>query len=52
MRTPSPTTKLLADMLASEAATERVFSAQPVVQETESAGTDLEDEPYGGLLMC
>ena len=43
MQTPSPTTKLLAGMLASEAAAERVFSAQPVVQEAEAAGTDLED---------
>ena len=51
MQTPSPTTKLLASMLASEAAAERVFSAQPVVQEAEAAGKDLEDEAYGGLLL-
>ena len=51
MQTPSPTTKLLAGMLASEAAAERVFSAQPVVQEAEAAGKDLEDEAYGGLLL-
>ena len=51
MQTPSPTTELLAGMLASEAAAERVFSAQPVVQEAEAAGTDLEDEAYGGLLL-
>ena len=38
-------------MPASEAAAERVFSAQPVVQETESASTDLKDEAYGGLLL-
>ena len=50
MQTPSPTTKLLAG-IASEAAAERVFSAQPVVQETESAGTDLKDDAYGGLLL-
>ena len=43
MQTPSPTMKLLAGMLASEAAAERVFSAQPVVQEAETAGTDLKD---------
>eukprot|EP00964_Phaeocystis_antarctica_P011735 scaffold6473_cov76-Phaeocystis_antarctica.AAC.3 len=51
MQTPSPTTELLAGMPASEAAAERVFSAQPVVQETESASTDLKDEAYGGLLL-
>ena len=51
MRTPSTTTELLASMPASEAAAERVFSAQPVVQETESASTDLKDEAYGGLLL-
>ena len=51
MQTPSLTTKLLAGMSASEAAAERVFSAQPVVQETESAGTDLKDDAYGGLLL-
>ena len=52
-------------MPASEAAADRVFSAQPVsclhnplysmfyccVQETESAGTDLKDDAYGGLLL-
>ena len=51
MQTPSPTTKPLAGMPASAAAAERVFSAQPVVQETDSAGTDLKDEAYGGLLL-
>ena len=45
MQTPSPTQKPLAGMHASAAAAERVFSAQPIVQETESArGTDEKDE--------
>ena len=35
MQTPSPTQKPLAGMHASAAAAERVFSAQPIVQETE-----------------
>ena len=49
---PSPTQKPLAGMHASAAAAERVFSAQPIVQETESArGTDEKDEVYGGLLL-
>ena len=48
MQTPSPTQKPLAGMHASAAAAERVFSAQPIVQETESAGgTDEKDEAYG-----
>ena len=52
MQTPSPTQKPLAGMHASAAAAERVFSAQPIVQETESArGTDEKDEVYGGLLL-
>ena len=52
MQTPSPTQKPLAGMPASAAAAERVFSAQPIVQETESAGgTDEKDEAYGGLLL-
>ena len=52
MQTPSPTKKPLAGMPASAAAAERVFSAQPIVQETESAGgTDEKDEAYGGLLL-
>ena len=37
-------------MPASAAAAERVFSAQPIVQETESArGTDEKDKVYGGF---
>ena len=45
-RSSSPACSLLR-----QAAAERVFSAQPVVQEAEAAGKDLEDEAYGGLLL-
>ena len=52
MQTPSPTQKPLAGMHASAAAAERVFSAQPIVQETESArGTDEKDERDEGSLL-
>ena len=50
MQTPSPTQKPLAGMHASAAAAERVFSAQPIVQES-ARGTGEKDEVYGGLLL-